>query len=206
MSKPRQPVAVALTGASGAPYGLRLIECLLRAEEPTDVLISDAARVVLKTEEGLGLPTAPAATARALTGHLGVSGDGLRVFGSQQWSAPLASGSNAPRAMVVCPCSSGMLSALATGASNNLIERAGDVCLKERRPLLLVPREMPYSEVHLDNMLKLTRMGAIIMPASPGFYHAPQTVSELVDFVVARILDQLGVAHELVPRWGALEG
>lgn len=205
MSADAAPLVVALTGASGAPYGLRLIECLARADEPVDVLISDAARVVLKTEEGLSLPTGSAAAGRALVERLAVAPDRLRVFGSQQWSAPFASGSSAPRAMVICPCSSGTLSAVATGASNNLIERAADVCLKERRDLLVVPREMPYSQVHLENMLKLARMGVVIMPASPGFYHGPNRVSELVDFVVARILDHLRVPHALVPRWGASE-
>ena len=103
---------------------------------------------------------------------------------------------------MVCPCSTGTLSALATGASNNLIERAGDVALKERRQLILVLREAPYSEVHLENMLKLTRMGAVIMPASPGFYHKPESVGDLVDFMVARILDHLGLEQTMVPRWG----
>ncbi len=104
--------------------------------------------------------------------------------------------------MVVCPCSTGSLSAIATGASNNLIERAADVALKERRQLILVPREAPYSEIHLENMLKLTRMGAVILPASPGFYHQPKCIEDLVDFVVARILSQIGIEQTLMPRWG----
>jgi 4-hydroxy-3-polyprenylbenzoate decarboxylase len=116
--------------------------------------------------------------------------------------APVASGSGAPSAMVVCPCSTGCLSAIATGASNNLIERAADVALKERRQLILVPREAPYSTVHLENMLKLSQMGAVILPASPGFYHKPESVDDMVDFVVARILNQLGIEQDLLARWG----
>lgn len=117
--------------------------------------------------------------------------------------APVASGSGAPSSMVICPCSTGTLSAIACGASNNLIERAADVALKERRKLILVPRESPYSTIHLENMLALSRMGAVILPASPGFYHRPQRVEDLVDFVVARILNQLGIENALLPRWGA---
>jgi 4-hydroxy-3-polyprenylbenzoate decarboxylase len=116
--------------------------------------------------------------------------------------APVASGSSAPSSMVICPCSTGTLSAIATGASNNLIERAADVALKERRQLILVPRETPYSQIHLENMLNLTRMGALVLPASPGFYQRPQRVEQLIDFIVARILDQLGVPQNLLARWG----
>ena len=116
--------------------------------------------------------------------------------------APVASGSGAPSAMVVCPCSTGSLSAIATGASNNLIERAADVALKERRTLILVPRETPFSAIHLEHMLSLARMGAVILPAAPGFYHRPQTLDDMIDFIVARILNQLGVSHALMPRWG----
>src|SRR5690606_14553041 len=126
----------------------------------------------------------------------------LRVFGREDWMAPWASGSGQPGPVVICPCSTGTLSAIACGASNNLIERAGDVALKERRKLILVPREAPYSEIHLENMLRLTRMGATIIPASPGFYHSPQNIGDLVDFVVARILDHLDIGQTLIPRWG----
>jgi 4-hydroxy-3-polyprenylbenzoate decarboxylase len=132
----------------------------------------------------------------------GVEESRLVVYGREEWTAPLASGSAAPDAMVVCPCTTATLAALATGASRSLIERAGDVAMKERRPLILVVREMPLSAIHLENMLALTRAGAVVMPASPGFYHRPAKVGDLVDFVVARVLDHLGVAQQLVRAWG----
>jgi 4-hydroxy-3-polyprenylbenzoate decarboxylase len=124
------------------------------------------------------------------------------VFGREDWFAPVASGSNAPDAMVICPCTMGTLGSVAAGLSENLIERAADVMLKEGRKLIFVPRETPFSTLHLETMLKLARAGAVILPANPGFYHHPQRVEELVDFVVARILDHLGVTHELMRRWG----
>lgn len=195
-------INLALTGASGAQYGLRLLQCLVAQGCQVNVMVSKAARVVLATETELQLP---ASTASALSNLQAWSGAGegqLKVFGHEDWFAPPASGSGEKSPLVICPCSTGTLSALATGASNNLIERAGDVALKERRQLILVPREAPYSEVHLENMLKLTRMGAVIMPASPGFYHNPASVDDLVDFIVARLLDHLGLPQSLVPRWG----
>lgn len=197
-----QRVTLAVTGASGAQYALRLLECLVRADVEVFFLISQAAQLVVATETDLALPPKPQALEAFLTAHFAARAGQIRVFGKQDWMAPVASGSGAPGAMVVCPCSTGCLSAIATGASNNLIERAADVALKERRKLILVPRESPYSTVHLENMLKLSQMGAVILPASPGFYHKPEQVSDLVDFVVARILNQLGLPQELLPRWG----
>lgn len=197
-----QAISLAFTGASGAPYGLRLLECLLQAGCRVNLMVSRPAQVVLATETDLKLPGTPAAMAEYLTGLFGAAPAQLNVFGRENWFAPPASGSGEPSPLVICPCSTGTLSALATGASNNLIERAGDVALKERRKLILVPREAPYSEIHLENMLRLTRMGATIIPASPGFYHSPRDISDLVDFIVARILDHLGVGQELIPRWG----
>ncbi len=197
-----QRVTLAVTGASGAQYALRLLECLVRAEVEVFFLISQAAQLVVVTETDLTLPPKPQALEAFLTEHFAARPGQIRVFGKQDWMAPVASGSGAPGAMVVCPCSTGCLSAIATGASNNLIERAADVALKERRKLILVPRESPYSTVHLENMLKLSQMGAVILPASPGFYHKPEQVSDLIDFVVARILNQLGLPQELLPRWG----
>ncbi len=198
----RETVSLALTGASGAQYGLRLLQCLLMADKQVFVMISRAAQIVINTETDLKLPGTPSEQ-EALLAQLYSAKEGqLRVFGREQWMAPVASGSGAPSKMVVCPCSTGSLSAIATGASNNLIERAADVALKERRQLILVPREAPYSEIHLEHMLKLTRMGAVVIPASPGFYNKPTTVEEMVDFVVARILNQLNIEQALMPRWG----
>ncbi|MBQ0744028.1 MAG: UbiX family flavin prenyltransferase [Pseudomonas sp.] len=191
-----------MTGASGAQYALRLLECLVKAEVEVFFMISQAAQLVVATETNLTLPPKPQALEIFLTEHYGARPGQIRVFGKQDWMAPVASGSGAPSAMVVCPCSTGSLSAIATGASNNLIERAADVALKERRKLILVPREAPYSTVHLENMLKLSQMGAVILPASPGFYHQPASVEDLIDFVVARILNQLDIPQELLARWG----
>jgi 4-hydroxy-3-polyprenylbenzoate decarboxylase len=198
----RQVINLALTGASGAPYGLRLLQCLIAAGCRVHFMISKAAQVVVATETDLKLPGTPDAMQRYLIDRYQAAPDQILVFGREDWFAPPASGSGSRAPLVICPCSTGTLSALATGASNNLIERAGDVALKERRPLILVPREAPYSEVHLENMLRLTRMGAVLMPASPGFYHRPESVDELIDFIVARILDHLSIAQQMLPRWG----
>lgn len=195
-------VTLAVTGASGAQYALRLLDCLVRADVQVFFLISQAAQLVVATETELQLPPKPQALEVFLTERYQARAGQIRVFGKQDWMSPVASGSGAPSAMVVCPCSTGTLSAIATGASNNLIERAADVALKERRQLILVPRESPYSTIHLENMLKLSQMGAVILPASPGFYHQPQSIDDLVDFVVARILNQLGIEQTLLKRWG----
>ncbi len=197
-------VTLAVTGASGVQYGLRLLQCLVELDTQVLLMVSKAAQVVIATETDLRLPGAPEAMETFLTEHFSARAGQIKVYGREQWMAPVASGSGAPSAMVVCPCSTGTLSAIACGASNNLIERAADVALKERRQLLLVPREAPYSEIHLEHMLKLTRMGAVVVPASPGFYQRPQTVEEMVDFIVARLLTQLGFEQTLLPRWGEM--
>jgi len=194
-------IVLAWTGASGAAYGLRLLDCLLSAGATVELIVSKAAQVVLDQEADLTLPAQPDAMRRTLLDHLGRESGDLRVYGREQWTAPVASGSNPPQAMVVCPCTSGTVSAIANGTSDNLIERAADVMLKERRPLLLVHRETPLSVIHLENLTRLARIGATIMPANPGFYHRPADVSEVVDFMVARILDHLGLPHALIPRW-----
>ena len=196
-------VTLAITGASGAAYGLRLLECLLQADRPVHLLISAPARVVIATETDLKLPGRTDELSLFFTERFGVSRELLRVYSRDQWLSPVASGSNAPAAMVVCPCSTGTLSAIACGSSRSLIERAADVMLKERRKLILVPRESPLSVIHLEHMLKLAQMGVVILPAAPGFYHKPTTVQQLIDFVVARVLDHLGVEQRLAPRWGA---
>jgi len=197
-------VCLALTGASGMPYGLRLLECLLAAGCRVQLLYSQAAQIVARQELAFELPSRPAdAHARLLERFPTVDGEKLQVFGREEWFAPVASGSNPPDAMVVCPCSMGTLAAIAQGLSDNLIERAADVVLKEGRKLVLVPRETPFSVIHLENMLRLARAGAVILPPSPGFYQHPQSIGEIVDFVVARILDQLRIPHTLQQRWGA---
>ncbi|WP_018984420.1 flavin prenyltransferase UbiX [Salinimonas chungwhensis] len=195
-------ITLAITGASGAPYAMRLLECLVKADYEVFVLISSAAKVVFATEEDLKIPARPDAAAAFFTQHFAAREGQIRVCGKEEWFAPVASGSAAPKKMVVCPCSTGTLSAIATGASDNLIERSADVVMKERGQLILVPREMPLSSIHLENMLKLSQMGVTIMPAAPGFYHQPTTISDLVDFVVARILDHLGLDQSLIARWG----
>lgn len=202
-----ETVCLALTGASGMPYGIRLLECLLAAGCRVQLLYSQAAQVVARQEMALDLPSRPQEVAthfrERYAGVLERSAGRLEVYGREEWFAPVASGSNPPDAMVVCPCSMGTLAAIAQGLADNLIERAADVALKEKRPLVLVPRETPLSAIHLENMLRLARAGAIILPPNPGFYHHPQSVQDLVDFVVARVLDHLGIAHTLTARWGA---
>ncbi len=214
MKQNHSAITLALTGASGAQYGLRLLQCLLLAGRDVALLLSSAAQVVIAAETDVRLPMSKDGASEQeqadfLQRYLAplASGNGTNVgkvvvYGKEDWFAPVASGSSAPRSMVICPASGGTLSAVASGASNNLIERAADVALKERRQLIFVPREAPYSAVHLENMLKLTQMGAVIIPASPGFYQRPKTIDDLVDFVVARILDQLDIPQTLVPRWG----
>lgn len=196
------PICLALTGASGAQYGLRLLECLLAAGRTVYLLVSPAARVVLSEECGLSLPRRARDAARGFRERLNVSCGRLHVFGESEWTAPVASGSAPLRAMVVCPCSTGSLSAIAHGASDNLIERAADVAIKEGRKLVLVVRETPLSAIHLENMLQLARLGVVVMPASPGFYQRPTSVEAMVDFMVARILDQLGEPQRLLSPWG----
>ena len=199
----KKTVTIAITGASGAAYGLRLLEQLIKSGCRIFLMISQTAQVVLETEEGLQVSGSAAETALFLSKRLSAWQGQLKVFEKEQWAAPVASGSGAPRQMVVCPCSTGMLSAIAAGASNNLIERAADVVLKEQGRLIVVPRETPLSSIHIENMLKLSRLGVTILPANPGFYNKPKTINDLVDSVVARILDHLDIAHQLTIPWGS---
>lgn len=195
-------IVLALTGASGLPYAMRLLECLLQRGCHVHLVYSQAAQIVAKQELDFVLPNRPQDAEKILVERLGKISGELRVFGRDDWFAPMASGSNPGDAMVICPCTMGTLAAVAVGLSDDLITRAADVMLKEKRPLILVPRETPFSAIHLKNMLELSHAGAVILPPNPGFYYHPQSVQDLVDFVVAKILDHLGVEHKLVKRWG----
>jgi flavin prenyltransferase len=187
------PLTLAMTGASGAPYAVRLLEALNAAAVPVRLIISRTGWRLLDEE----LDIRGEAALRARTG------DWSRVimYQDDDRGATPASGSAPSRGMVVCPCSMGTLASIAQGTTRSLIERAADVVLKERRRLVLVPRETPYSQIHLENMLRLTQAGAVVLPASPGFYHRPDRIEDLVDFVVGRVLSQVGVEHQLGPRW-----
>ena len=197
-----QRACLAWTAASGLPYGLRLLDALLSAGVTVELIYSQAAQVVAQQELSMRLPSSPDEALQLLQQQFPNRPGKLLVYGRDAWFSPVASGSNPPDAMVVCPCSMGTLASIAAGLADNLIERAADVVLKERRSLILVPRETPFSVIHLENMLRLARAGAVIVPPSPGFYEHPQSVADLVDFVVARILDQLRVPHTLGKRWG----
>lgn len=198
----KKVIAIGMTGASGVQYGFRLLEYLLKSQCDVYLMISKAAQVVISMETDMQLPARSGDINKVLNEKYQCKANQLRVFGEDEWTSPVASGSSNVSAMVVCPCSMGALSAIACGASNNLLERAADVVLKERKKLVIVPRETPYSDIHLENMLKLSRMDAVIVDANPGFYNSPRTMDDLIDFVVAKILDQLDVKHDLQPRWG----
>lgn len=195
-------VALAITGASGAPYARRLLEVLLASDITVHLMISAAGRIVLADELDWKLPARAGDIKSMLVDQFGCQPHQIHVYGEQQWSAPLASGSHRVPTLIVCPCTMGTLSSIAVGQSDNLINRAADVMLKENRKLILVPREAPFSAIHLENMLKLSRLGVCILPPSPGFYFRPTQLDEIIDFVVARILDQTGIEHTLMPRWG----
>jgi len=195
-----RPIVFAITGASGAPYAIRLLEQLLTAKRQVQLVISSHGLRLLETESGVG-------SEAELRERVGVSkwNEYVTVFDDADRGAPPASGSALNAGMVICPCSMGTLSAISIGASRSLVERAADVALKERRPLVLVPRESPLSAIHLENMLRVTRAGAVVLPAAPGFYRRPSSIDDLIDFVVARVLDHLGIEHKLMRRWGGDE-
>lgn len=216
------PVVVAVTGASGSAYALRLLEMLLHSGRQVELIISGAARQVFHHELGLDLVGTPTTETiesavasclhapgnawqfRSVSGQASAAGRGtIRSWSIHDYNAGIASGSFLTAGMVICPCSMGTLSAIATGASSNLIHRAADVHLKERRPLLLMPRETPLSVIQLANMTTVTQAGATVLPAMPGFYHRPSTLGDVIDFIVARILDHIRVPHPLARRWGA---
>jgi flavin prenyltransferase len=197
---PADRLVIAISGASGAPYALNVLAHLCRLRVPIDLIVSPAGAAVLRHEvdgarEWLrdGVPVAAA---------FGLASADVRPFSHQDLMAPCASGTALRRGMVVVPCSSGTLARVAAGVSASLIERAADVCLKERRPLVLVHRETPLSLVHIKNMQAATEAGAIVLPASPGFYHGPRSVEHLLDHVSAKILDVLGIEHDVIRRWG----
>lgn len=197
-------IVVGITGASGSIYGLRLVEELLRAGKQVSLLLTNAGRQVLAFETGLQLAESAQECQQQLRDYFKVT-DRLEHFALNDFFAPVASGSSAPDAVVICPCSMGTAARIAAGLSDNLLERVADVALKEKRQLLLVPRETPFNQIHLENLLRLSKAGAQILPAMPAFYQKPQSVEELVDFVVGKTLDSLGVEHQLFKRWGSAE-
>jgi 4-hydroxy-3-polyprenylbenzoate decarboxylase len=202
MTKDNQDIrhfVVAVTGASGSVYGLRLVSELLRAGCRVSLLLTAAGRQVLKHEVGLDWPTESKQQRHLVQEYFAsIAVDCLDI--DDFWVGS-ASGSNPANAMIVMPCSMGTAGRIAAGLSSNLLERAADVMLKERRQLILVPRETPFNTIHLENLLRLAQAGAVILPAMPGFYHGPETISDLVDFIVGKVLDQLAVEHDLFERW-----
>jgi len=201
MAQFERRVTLALTGASGAPYGLRLLQQLLAANSQVYLLLSDAAKIVLATEADFSIPTDHEQAQQFLTTHFNVQSDQIQLLEKSDWFSAPASGSSSPKQMIICPCSMGTLSSICHGASNNLIERAADVILKERGQLLIAWRESPLSPIHLENMLSLSKLGVTLMPLAPGFYHKPQTLEDIIDFMVARILDHLNIEQSLVLPW-----
>ena len=201
----KRHIAVAITGASGAVYGVRLVEELLAAGSRLSLMISNSGYTVLKEELGLAWSADAATVNGTVRGYFKAAAENLTYYGEDDFFSPLASGSAAPEAMIVAPCSMGSLARIAAGLSGNLLERAADVMLKEGKPLILLPRETPLSAIHLENMLKLARLGVRIVPAMPGFYGQPQTLDDVVNFVVGKLLNQLGMEHRLSKRWGEKE-
>ena len=201
MSQFERKITLALTGASGAPYGLRLLQQLVAANSQVYLLLSDAAKIVLATEADLAVPSDHQQAQLFLNEHFCAKENQIQLLEKSDWFSAPASGSSSPKQMVICPCSMGTLSSISHGASNNLIERAADVILKERGQLLIAWRESPLSTIHLENMLSLSKLGVTLMPLAPGFYHKPQTLEEIVDFMVARILYHLNIDQSLILPW-----
>ncbi len=194
-------IVLAMTGASGSIYGLKLGKELIASGATLTVLLSGAGIQVIRHETALDLSGEEVDPRRVLEAYFRPKPEQLHYYAETDFFAPVASGSSAPDAMVICPCTMGTLGRIACGNSGNLLERCADVMLKERRPLVLVPRETPLSEIHLENMLKLARLGARIVPAMPAFYHEPETIDDLVNFVVGKVLDALGIENRLFKRW-----
>lgn len=198
----RRHLALAITGASGAAYGLALCRELLAAGFRLSLMISRAGFVLIREEADLSWEGTREEVSDRIHDYFHVSADQLAFFEENDFFAPIASGSAAPEAMIICPCTMGTLGRIAGGLSSTLLERAADVVLKEGRLLVLVPRETPLSAIHLENMLKLARLGVRIIPAMPGFYHRPQSIDDLVNFLVGKVMDTLGISHKLFARWG----
>lgn len=194
-------VTLGVTGASGSGYFLRLLQSMVDANVKVYLLLSEAAQIVLKTEVGEDWPTEVKSLNTFLVQRFNSKEGQITALTSKDWFSPVASGSSAPKKMVVCPCSCGTLASIAQGLSNNLIERAADVVFKERGQLIVMPRETPFSTLHLRNMLTLSELGATVMPLAPGFYHQPTTIEELHDFMVARVMDHLQIKHQASKRW-----
>lgn len=201
-------VLLAISGASGAVYGTRSGEMLARAGAELHLLVSKTAWEILAAELPGDDPLPGSLSARHewLAARMNCHPSAFRLHAEGDFSIPFASGSNPPDAMIVAPCSMGTAARIAHGLSSSVLLRCADVALKEKRPLVLVPREMPFSAIHLENLLTLSRAGADVLPACPGFYHRPQSVSELVDFVVSRILSRVGIDAALLPKWGEVAG
>ncbi len=200
-----ETLTLAMTGASGAPYTLRLMQLCLQANIHIQFICSQPGQIVMGMESDLKLTGSPQKMQQQLTAYFDTDPSCISVYARDQWTSPVASGSSVSDAMVICPCTMGSLASIACGVSDNLIHRAADVIIKERKKLILVPRETPFSSIHLENMLKLSNLGVVILPPNPGFYQGVETPADLVDFVVARILDQLGIENDISPRWGSSE-
>lgn len=196
-------ITLIITGASGAQYALRLLEQLVIAQKNITLLISRPGQIVINSETEISIPSRASEIQSYFIDLYKAKPDQIKVYEKEQWMAPVASGSGVGDATIVCPCTMGTLSSIAVGSSKSLLERAADVAIKERKKLILVVRETPFSDIHLENMLKLSRMDVVIMPANPGFYHQPKTLDDIIDFMVARILDHLQISQELVPKWGS---
>lgn len=203
MANQNKRITLIMTGASGAQYGIRLLEELVKAKVEVSLLLSRPAQLVINTETEYKVPSRASEVGAYFTDLFNAAPNQIKAYEREQWMAPIASGSGVADATVVCPCTTGTLSAIAVGSSNNLIERAADVAIKERKKLILVVRETPFSDIHLENMLKLSRMDVVILPANPGFYHKPKTLEDIVDFMVARILEHLDIQQEILPMWGS---
>lgn len=199
--KNNKTITIAITGASGAPYTLRLLEFLFTTDYHIQFICSQPGQIVFGMETDLKLTGSPQKMQAQIIAYFNADAQQISVYGKDQWTAPVASGSSVSDTMIVCPCTMGTLAAIACGTSDNLIHRAADVIIKEQKKLILVPRETPFSPIHLENMLKLSRIGVSILPPSPGFYNGEKTVEELINFVVSRILDQANIKNDIAPRW-----